>query len=166
MLLWCERIADLTLVFWDSVSRQLRYLHRPNLPGVSMWLPLGFCAISPSWFWLWLSYLPTSLAFLWTLPSSSRYLCVAVSYSLCLVHTLRFVCLFLASYCSLWSLPCLLALCFSCYLPTVFTLLASQTAQPLAAQVYGCSSLILSVSVVVIFCLSPQEFCKRRAEAR
>lgn len=117
MLLWCERIADLTLVFWDSVSRQLRYLHRPNLPGVSMWLPLGFCAISPSWFWLWLSYLPTSLAFLWTLPSSSRYLCVAVSYSLCLVHTLK-ICLPVLGQLLLPLVPALFACPLLLLLPT------------------------------------------------
>ena len=58
-----EGIADLVLVFWYTMPRQL-YLHRPYLPGVSMWLPLGFCAAI-----LGILALTsvTSLAFRWTL---------------------------------------------------------------------------------------------------
>lgn len=36
-------IADLALVFWDTMPRQL-FLHGPHLLGVSMWLALGSCA--------------------------------------------------------------------------------------------------------------------------
>lgn len=65
-----ERVADLALVFWDIMPRQLHYLHRPHSAGMSM-LPFGFWAILVILV-LTSDTLPTSLA-TWTPVSSSHY---------------------------------------------------------------------------------------------
>lgn len=85
-----EGIADLALAFWYTMPRQL-HLHRPYLPGVNMWLPLGFCAAILGI--LALTSVTYSFGFPLDTPSNSLRIhsCVATSDSLSLVHTLRFI---------------------------------------------------------------------------
>ena len=59
-------IADLALVFWDTMPKQL-FLHRPHVLGVSMWLALGFCAAILDVLALTSVILFTTLAFHWAL---------------------------------------------------------------------------------------------------
>ena len=59
-------IADLALVFWDTMPRRL-FLYRPHLLGESMWLALGFCAAILDVLALTSVILFTSLAFHWAL---------------------------------------------------------------------------------------------------
>ena len=41
-------IADLALVFWDTMPRRL-FLYRPHLLGESTWLALGFTSLAFHW---------------------------------------------------------------------------------------------------------------------
>lgn len=95
------------------MSRKLHYLNRAHLPGMSVCLPLGFCSAILVILALTSDILFTSVAFPWTLPSSSRYF---HSYLWLLDLSQYFQGLFLYSWpvisprgpCLVWSLPLML----------------------------------------------------------